>query len=568
MKTFGFGSGSSSGNRNDRDKQRKKHLLRRSVLESLETRNLMTTGPQLIGVQPNEGSLIALGATSTPTVLQTSPRELVLRFNDGAEIDANTLSGIQIKRAGADGVLSAAYLTTDLGTNGQVVVDFSASLPGQQGNGTEIFFTQSSRTVGPSGKPISYPILSVQGQRISIDVNINPAFKTTANDLVKAMSEDPAVSSLIVTTLLRGFGTTAIADTVPAGQVLPLLGAGAARASTNFNSGLANLQAEFVSSGSAAAANGVRIEFTSRSFDSPAPPNVIVSGSTVLIELNSNPRAQSTVGEVIDAVNASQEAQKLVFARLVSGDRLTRIGGNSTSYSPLILTGGDDQLITPAYIALGDTKREVIIRFAESLPDDAYLIDIFGTGPFALRNVDGFAFNGGVSRSVRFDLDLGPTIQAVVPQPVVTNGTTKQQLRNVVYVYFNGDKLDDVEAVKPIYYQLVYTNNTLTGVDDIAFRPIGVNYDANLNRVALTFERNLDALIDPANPNAGPLPLTALRLRIGNDNSVNSTAVTSITPANDPGSQFATAMDLGGGWLAGPGAKAAIVSSEIKNPSP
>ncbi|MFM7516022.1 MAG: hypothetical protein ACKO3V_03690, partial [Pirellula sp.] len=363
MKTFGFGSGSSSGNRNDRDKQRKKLLLRRSVLESLETRNLMTTGPQLIGVQPNEGSLIALGASSTPTVLQTSPRELVLRFNDGAELDANTLSGIQIKRAGVDGVLSAAYLTTDLGTNGQVVVDFSASLPGQQGNGTEIFFTQSSRTLGPAGKPISYPILSVQGQRINIDVNINPSFKTTANDLVKAMSEDPAVSSLIVTTLLRGFGTTVIADTVPAGQVLPLLGAGAARASTNFNSGLANLQAEFVSSGSAAAANGVRIEFTSRSFDSPAPPNVIVSGSTVRIELNSNPRAQTTVGEVIDAVNASTEAQKLVVARLVSGDRLTRIGGNSTSYSPLILTGGDDQLVTPAYIALGDTKREVIIRF-------------------------------------------------------------------------------------------------------------------------------------------------------------------------------------------------------------
>ena len=44
------------------------------------------------------------------------------------------------------------------------------------------------------------------------------------------------------------------------------------------------------------------------------------------------------------------------------------------------------------------------------------------------------------------------------------------------------------EAVKPIYYQLVYTNNSLNGGDDITFRPIGVNYDANLNRVALTFE--------------------------------------------------------------------------------
>jgi len=567
MTTFGFGSGSSSSNRNrsDRNMLRRKQVLRRSVLESLETRQLMTTGPQLIGVQPNEGSLIALGATSTPTVLQTSPRELVLRFDDGAELDPTTLSGIQIKRAGSDGVLSSAYLTTDLGTNGQAVVDFSASLPGQQGNGTEVFFTKSSRTVGPAGKPASYPILSVQGQRINIDVNIAPGFKTTANDLVNAMNQDPAVSSLIVTTFLRGFGNTVIADTVVANQAFPLLGADSARASTNFNSGLTTLQAEFVSTGSAASAAGVRIEFTSREFVSPAPPNVIVSGTTIRIELNSNPRALTTVGEVIDAVNASKEAQALVVARLVSGDRLTRIGSNPINYSPMTLVGGDDQLITPAYIALGESKREVIIRFAETLPDDLYLIDIFGTGPFALRNIDGFAFNGGISRSVRFDLDLGPTVQAVVPQPIVTTGSTRQQLRNVIYVYFNGDKLNSAEAIKPIYYQLVYTRNTLNGGDDIALLPIGVNYDATLNRAALTFDRNLDALVDPANPNAGPLPLAALRLRVGNDNSASNTNVTSMTPSADPGSQFGRAMDLGGGWMAGSGAKAAIISSEIKN---
>jgi len=124
MTTFGFGSGSSANNRTrkDREKIRKKQLVRRSMLESLETRNLMTTGPLLAGVQPNEGSVLALGATNTPTVLNVSPRELLLRFDDSSSIDANSLTGIQIKRAGADGVLSAAYLTTDLGTNGLAVV--------------------------------------------------------------------------------------------------------------------------------------------------------------------------------------------------------------------------------------------------------------------------------------------------------------------------------------------------------------------------------------------------------------------------------------------------------------
>jgi hypothetical protein len=569
MTTFGFGSGSSANNRNrkDREKIRKKQLVRRSVLESLETRNLMTTGPQLIGVQPNEGSVVALGATSTPTVLNVSPREMVLRFDDTAAIDANTLSGIQIKRAGADGVLSAAYLSTDLGTSGLAVVDFSASLPGQQGNGTEIRFTQSSRVTGVNGKPASYPILSVSGQRITIDVNVAPGFKTTAADLVKAMNEDAAVSSMIVTSFLRGASSTVIADTVPVNQILTLQGADSARASTNFNSGSTALQVEFISTGTAATAGGIRVEFTSRSFDTPAPPNVIVNGTTIRVELNSNPRAQTTVREVIAAVNGSTDAQKLVIARLISGSDLIRIGGNSTSYSPLLLVGGDDQLVTPAYIGLGDTEREVVIRFAEALPDDDYLIDIFGTGPFALRNTDGFAFNGGVSRSVRFDLDLGPTIQAVVPQPVVTTNGVRQQLRNVIYVYFNGDSLSATEAVKPIYYQLVHTKDTLFGGDDVAIRPVAVNYDANLNRVALTFDRNLDALVDPANPNAGPIQLAALRLRIGNDEAVNSTAVTQFNPASDPGNRFDSAFNLGGGWLSGSSATSAIINSEIRNTS-
>lgn len=570
MTTFGFGSRSSAGNRfrKDRVKIQKKKHLRRSMLETLEVRNLMTTGPELIGIQPNEGSVLALGATTTPTVLNVSPRELVLRFEQGAAIDTNSLGGIQIKRAGSDGALSAAYLTTDLGTAGAAVVDFSASLPGQQGNGTEIRFTKSSRTTGVGSNPASFPVLTVQGQRITIDVNIAPGFKTTAGDLVQAMRQDPATSAVVLTTFLRGNQAAVIADTVPTDRTLTLIGADSARASTNFNSGSSTLQVEFLSVNSASSATGIRLEFTSRSFDVPGPPNVLVTGQTVRVELNSNSRALTTVQEVIDAINGSRDAQQLLTARLVSGSALTRIGGNAINYSPILLAGGDDQLVTPAYIGLGNTDREVIVRFGEALPDDNYLIDIIGVGPFALRDVQGFAFNGGVSKSVRFDLDLGPTIQAVVPQPVVVTGTTREQLRKVIYVYFNGDSLNAEEAVKPIYYQLVHTNDTLFAGDDVAIRPLSVNYDASLNRVALTFADNLDEIVNPANPAAGTLALGALRLRIGNDEAASNLAVTPISPATDPGDQFGSATDLGGGWMAGPGAKAAIISSEIKNTTP
>ncbi|MFN6162612.1 MAG: GEVED domain-containing protein [Planctomycetota bacterium] len=574
MATFGFGSGSSSGNRNrtDRSKARKIKQLRRSMLETLEVRNLMTTGLELIGIQPNEGSVLALGATSTPTVLNVSPRELVLRFGDGAQIDPTTLGGIQIKRAGSDGSLGSAYLTTDLGTNAAAVLDFSASLPGQQGNGTEIRFTQSSRTIGVGGKPASYPIITVQDRRITIEVNVASGFKTTAGDLVRAMREDAAASRVVVTSLLRGSEFAVVADTVPLNTSLFLIGADSARASTNFNSGNAGLQAEFVSVNSASQAAGVRVEFTSRSFDVPGPPNVLVDGQTIRVELNSNPRALTTVQEVLDAVNGSRDARALVVARLVSGSALTRIGGNPTNYSPLILSGGDDVLVTPAYIGLGDTGREVIVRFGETLPDDSYVVDIIGNGAFALRDVQGVPFNGGVSRSVRFDLDLGPTVQAVVPQPVVTSGGTRQQLRNVIYVYFNGDKLKATEAVNPVYYQLIHTGEggTVFGGDDVVIRPLSVNYDASINRVALSFDRNIDELVNPSNPGAGVLPLTALRLRIGNDEGAVNTSVTpfNLPSTTDAGDQFNTAFDLGGGWLAGPGARAAVVSSEIRNRTP
>ena len=82
----------------------------------------------------------------------------------------------------------------------------------------------------------------------------------------------------------------------------------------------------------------------------------------------------------------------------------------------------------------------------------------------------------------------------------------------------------------------------------------------------MTFNRNLDALVDPVTSQA--LPIGALRLRIGNSESPIGTGVTQINPAVDAGSRFDNATDLGGGWLAGAGAKAVIINSDIQNVTP
>jgi len=567
MTTVGFGSGSFSSNnpRNTREIRRKKQLVRSSLLESLEARHLMAAGPQLIGVQPNEGSLISLGSSgATATVLNVSPREIVLRFDDTAALDANTLTGIQVKRSGSDGILESAYVSTDLGTNGQVVLDFSASLPGQQGNAIELRFTQVARSSSIPGKPASWPILNVVGTRIDIEVNIQAGNKTTAADLIRAMTEDTQVASKVLVKRLRGLESAVIADTVPTDRTLKLQGADSARVSSNLNSGNNALQVEFLSS---RPGQSGRVEIVSRDFGGQATPSVFVTGQTVRVEVNSNARFLTTVQELLTAINSSTEAQQVLQARLISGSATARIGANFPTTTQLLLTAGDDITLTPAYIGLGDTGREVILRFAETLPDDFYLIDILGAGPFALRNVAGLPFNNGINQSVRFDLDLGPTIQAVVPQPVVRQPDGRiEQLRNQIFVYFNDDDLNPIEAVKPEYYQLVHTKDSVRGSDDIVFRPSSVSYDATANRVALTFLRNLDALVDP-NTNQ-LLPIASLRLRIGNSELPTGLPVTEVTPATDPGSRFDNATDLGGGWLSGPGAKSAIINSEIVNTSP
>ncbi len=174
-----------------RNKELKRELSRQMQLETLEGRQLMAVGPQLIGVQSSEGELLQAGS-----VLHVSPRELVFRFDDGSAIDGTTFSGIQLTRAGQDGIFDRAYVSSDLGTGGAVVLDFAAAVPGRSGNGIEIQFTKVTRTDS------SMPRIQVTGQLINIEVNTAVGLKTTAQNLLDAINNDSAASALILATRL------------------------------------------------------------------------------------------------------------------------------------------------------------------------------------------------------------------------------------------------------------------------------------------------------------------------------------------------------------------------------
>ena len=92
---------SSSTSRQRRNKPSETRKSRRQhLLETLESRQLLA-GPQLIGIQPNEGALIEDGSERS-----TAPRVLTFGFDEAQIIDSTTFEGIRITRSGQDGVFN------------------------------------------------------------------------------------------------------------------------------------------------------------------------------------------------------------------------------------------------------------------------------------------------------------------------------------------------------------------------------------------------------------------------------------------------------------------------------
>ena len=129
-------------------------------------------------------------------------------------------------------------------------------------------------------------------------------------------------------------------------------------------------------------------------------------------------------GIVLDGGHLTQAPNELTF-RFSAGqhiDPLTVAKGITVARS-----GGDNQfganspkLDVPVTIGwsgvnASPSDNEVVVRFAQALPDDVYQITFVGS---TLKNITGDAFNGGVDVTRTFTLDLGPQVVSVVPQPV------------------------------------------------------------------------------------------------------------------------------------------------------
>ncbi|MCH2122782.1 MAG: tandem-95 repeat protein, partial [Pirellulaceae bacterium] len=180
------------------------------LLENLEVRNLLT-GPQIIGVQPNDGELFRLddpNALGDHDIRNVAPQDITFHFDEAQRIDLRTVheglqdgitDGIQITRANADGGFGEAATETDFGTGfdpadpeqaGSVNIVFKAVRLGEEQNGVTLDF--STRDQGGAG----YPTVILDGTKVSINLNVNEGNHTTARDLAEAIANSEA-SSLV-----------------------------------------------------------------------------------------------------------------------------------------------------------------------------------------------------------------------------------------------------------------------------------------------------------------------------------------------------------------------------------
>lgn len=199
--------------------------------------------------------------------------------------------------------------------------------------------------------------------------------------------------------------------------------------------------------------------------------------------------------------------------------------------------------ITPGYLAVGDQSNQVIMRFAEPLPDAFYRIEIIGNGFNALANIEDCLFDadpdveGNQNLALEFELDLGAQIIAVVPQPTSrTSDGGLTQADDQIVVYFNNDDLDPALAQDPSFYQLIETRETVSNQDNPQpISPVSVVYDPANDTSTLTFAADIQDLTSSTG---------TWRFRIGDREPIPAPP-TLMKATGDAGETFDSASALG-----------------------
>ncbi|MBN1394825.1 MAG: pre-peptidase C-terminal domain-containing protein, partial [Pirellulales bacterium] len=264
---------------------------------------------------------------------------------------------------------------------------------------------------------------------------------------------------------------------------------------------------------------------------------VSVSTNTTTYQASESPTIDVSPTELVLRFN-----DPTIDPETLGGILIIRAGENGTFYHPETNPyDTDDVVVEPGSIGLGDNPNEVVIRFAETLPDDIYHVTIVGQGEDGIhlyygpdgRLVEPFTTTAGMTIGFdeitpdeggsywdgqnfhwTFDLNLGPQVTGVVPQPITRDPYDNSliQARDQIEVYFS-EAMNPESAQNTDYYCLIATQETATVEDDEIFHPTEAVYDAEAMKVTLTFAADLAELVtDPGKSATG-----SFRLRIGDE---------------------------------------------------
>jgi hypothetical protein len=381
--------------------RREDRLQMRHSAELLEARTLLTS-PEFVSVSPNVGEFLRNGDVRTE-----SPQELLFQFSPGQDIDSATLGAIQLVAAGHDGSFRPASALTDFGTSGAVTVRLGTQRLGAAENGSTLSIATSDFGVDAP------PTIAGGPGALTLTLNSNTTTPTTVQDLLDLVANDASAAALLTVEVVDGDVATDISGA--SGATLTLGSAGAADVVTDLGTGT-DLRVQFAARSMGLDGNDITVQINRSNLSATTvAPQVTVTGNRIEIVVNDG--AATTAQAIVDAIAGDADANTLVSASVAVGDSAEDVSG--VQDGTLLRLSGADRAITPGFVDVTGTTNEVIYRFAETLPDDAYRIQILGTGASPLQNTGGEAFEDGADYFQSFSLELGSQTTAVVPQPVL-----------------------------------------------------------------------------------------------------------------------------------------------------
>jgi len=376
-------------------------------LQNNETQAIALTGDPTGGTFQLGFNDAGLGVTGTSDPINYN--------DDAAAVQAAIISGIPaltglVSVTGIDlpsGPVTIEFIGAAADLN---VAPFSVAAEALTGGTTP---SVSISTVADGNLNASVATLAT-GTTGFLNIELDSATPTTAQDLINLANSDPVVSQLLSVEHVSGNLSQSL---LGANVVATLAGAGAAAGVSEFDTGT-DLRVQFIANTAGLAGNDIRVQINRLDLGAlSAAPRIDVVGNLIRVIVNENPAATTTALDLVTALNADADANALITASVAIGSDATTL--ETVTDGSVVQLSGADQIVTPGYRAVAAKSNEVEYRFGDQLADDLYLIQIAGTGAQRLTNTAGEALGSLTDHFQTFRIDLGGEVRSIVPQPVL-----------------------------------------------------------------------------------------------------------------------------------------------------